>query len=61
MGRKELLDFLGTKGEYRHFCPDWDYDAIDETCGEFECCLCDKAKIKEMNSGDTRNDREVGN
>lgn len=24
----------------RHFCPDWDYMEIDDTCPEFECCLC---------------------
>lgn len=28
------------KGEYRHFCNDWDGLPIDETCPEFECCTC---------------------
>ncbi len=28
-------------GEFTHYCPDWDYLPIDETCDEFECCTCD--------------------
>ncbi len=47
--RDSLAKALGANGKYRHFCPDWDYDAVDEHCGEFECCLCDKGKILEMN------------
>jgi hypothetical protein len=27
-------------GGYRHWCPDWDYLPIDETCEEFKCCIC---------------------
>ena len=27
-------------GKYTHWCAEWDYLPIDETCGEFECCLC---------------------
>ena len=27
-------------GEKRHWCPDWDYLPIDETCDEFEACTC---------------------
>jgi len=29
------------KGKYAHWCPDWDDLPIDETCGEFDCCICD--------------------
>lgn len=28
-------------GKYKHFCPDFDYLPIDETCMEFEYCLCE--------------------
>lgn len=28
-------------GEKRHYCPEWDYMPIDETCEfEFEACSC---------------------
>lgn len=27
-------------GERRHYCPDWDYLPIDETCREIESCGC---------------------
>lgn len=27
-------------GTKRHYCPDWDYLPIDETCFEFEACFC---------------------
>lgn len=33
----------------KHFCPDWDFMAIDETVSEFECCTCDKEKLKRNN------------
>lgn len=30
-------------GRYCHWCPDWDYLPIDNTCElEFECCTCPK-------------------
>lgn len=29
-------------GENRHYCPEWDYMAIDESCPEFESCICYK-------------------
>lgn len=25
------------KGDYAHWCPDWDYLPIDETCSEWPC------------------------
>jgi hypothetical protein len=27
-------------GEDGHWCPEWDYLPIDETCKEYECCGC---------------------
>lgn len=27
-------------GEKKHWCPDWDFLPIDETCGEMEGCTC---------------------
>lgn len=27
-------------GKYAHWCPEFDYLPIDETCFEFEYCLC---------------------
>jgi hypothetical protein len=27
-------------GAHAHWCPDWDYLPIDETCQEFESCIC---------------------
>ncbi len=27
-------------GQYKHFCPEFDGMAIDETCPEFEYCIC---------------------
>mgnify|MGYP005825685599 CR=1 len=27
-------------GKYKHYCPDWDYLELDETCQEFVFCLC---------------------
>ena len=40
-------------GKYAHWCPEWDYLPIDETCMEFTCCYCYeetdnlKAKLRE--------------
>ena len=28
-------------GPKSHWCPDWDYLPIDETCNEFDYCTCD--------------------
>lgn len=28
-------------GKYSHWCPEFDYLPIDETCIEFEYCLCE--------------------
>lgn len=39
---RENQVFERLKGLKKHFCPDWDYMAIDETCPEFEACCCEK-------------------
>lgn len=36
----EDLEYQKLKGKYKHYCYDWDDMAIDETCPEFESCLC---------------------
>lgn len=28
-------------GKYAHWCPEFDYLPIDESCFEFEYCLCE--------------------
>jgi len=33
-------------GKMGHWCPDWDYMPIDETCPEFECCTCPKDELE---------------
>ena len=30
----------GLKGQRKHYCPEWDFMAIDETMPEFEACYC---------------------
>lgn len=32
--------FAKLAGEYAHYCPEWDFMAIDETHPEFEVCTC---------------------
>lgn len=36
-------------GNYKHYCPEWDYLPIDDTCMEFEVCTCDKSKLEKDN------------
>lgn len=31
-------------GSNAHWCPDWDYLPIDDTCKEIECCTCGSFK-----------------
>lgn len=40
--RKDCLAEYGVElmGPHRHYCPDWDYLPIDQTCIEFESCTC---------------------
>ena len=33
------------KGKYKHYCPEWDFLAIDENSPEFECCTCRRDQI----------------
>lgn len=40
MDHEEVV-FARLKGKFKHYCPDWDELAIDETCVEFEHCLCE--------------------
>ncbi len=28
-------------GIHKHYCPEYDYLPIDETCMEFEYCMCE--------------------
>jgi hypothetical protein len=35
-------------GKYAHYCPDWDFMTIDETCPEFEACTCFPSTEKKM-------------
>ncbi len=37
---KEISTFNSLEGNFKHYCPDYDYMAIDENCPEFENCLC---------------------
>lgn len=41
---EDCLHWWGRKltGEKKHFCPDWDYLPIDETCDEIAGCSCYK-------------------
>jgi hypothetical protein len=47
----EKIIYDKLKGKYKHFCPDWDFLAIDETHGEFECCSCNKEEILNVKDG----------
>lgn len=35
------------RGVFSHWCVEWDYLPIDETCEEFRCCRCYERVIKE--------------
>lgn len=37
---REYFAFNALKGAKKHYCPDWDYMAIDEHSPEFEACTC---------------------
>lgn len=36
----EQEHFKTLTGQYKHYCPDWDYMAIDEYSPEFDACTC---------------------
>jgi hypothetical protein len=47
MANTEQKIYESLKGKYKHYCKEWDGMAIDETCPEWEACLCyDKEKIE---------------
>jgi hypothetical protein len=29
------------KGVFKHYCPEFDYLPIDETCSEWQFCMCE--------------------
>lgn len=31
-------------GLFRHYCPEWDYMSLDETCYEYNACTCFKSR-----------------
>jgi len=35
------------KGRLKHYCPDWDYLPIDETCPEYSGCTCYQSEKEE--------------
>lgn len=39
---EDCIHFWGKplQGVFKHYCAEWDYLPIDETCPEFEYCLC---------------------
>ena len=41
---EDCLHFHGKTltGKYKHYCPDFDFLPIDETCWEFKFCLCER-------------------
>jgi hypothetical protein len=40
---EECMHFYGEvlTGKYKHFCPDFDYLPIDESCFEYQFCTCE--------------------
>jgi hypothetical protein len=37
---RETERYAELNGQLKHYCPEWDFMAIDETCPEFDACLC---------------------
>lgn len=35
-------------GKYRHYCKEWDFLPIDESCQEIEFCVCDLPHLTEI-------------
>ncbi len=38
-------------GKYKHYCPEFDFLPIDETCFEYEYCLCEWEDTNEVQGG----------
>lgn len=49
---RESQAYEKLKGALKHFCPDWDYMAIDENCPEFEACTCQLRDLRKDNERD---------
>lgn len=49
---RETQAYAKLTGKMKHFCPDWDFMAIDETTPEFEACTCDKQALLQRNFSD---------
>ena len=49
----DCMRWIGRKltGEYGHYCWEWDFLPIDETCEEFKACLCFGQKQKPPTEG----------
>ena len=45
----EKLRYERLRGQYKHYCNDWDMMAIDEHSPEYACCTCNKTAIKHYN------------
>lgn len=41
----EEIIFNNLEGQYKHYCPEWDFMAIDETWLEFDYCSCEFSTI----------------
>ena len=39
---RESEAFKKLQGVKKHFCPNWDYMAIDKTTDEFKACCCEQ-------------------
>lgn len=37
---REIEEYKKLTGEKKHYCPDWDFMAIDENSPEFSACTC---------------------
>jgi hypothetical protein len=43
----EEVIFKTLTGKYKHYCPEWDFMAIDEFSPEFEACLCYNQNVED--------------
>lgn len=52
---REIEEYRKLTGEKKHYCPDWDFMAIDENSPEFEACTCfdpmERVATMEVNFG----------
>ena len=45
-------------GKHAHYCYDWDFLPVDETCPEYECCHCITATAQHHLTEHGENDDE---